>query len=117
MLFDSHTHLESPRFDKDREDVIARALKAGVTRMVTCGSDLATSQACVDLAQAHEGVYAAVGIHPHEARSALADGDTSGSEAIDERAFQRLETLADSEHVVAIGELGLDYHYDFSPRP
>jgi TatD DNase family protein len=115
MLFDSHTHLESPRFQADREAVILRAREAGVGRMVTCGSDLATSRACLALAEAHAGVYAAVGIHPHEARSAatVAGDETSLHEA----AFVELATLAGREGVVALGEMGLDYHYAFSLRP
>jgi TatD DNase family protein len=109
-LFDSHTHLESPRFDDDREQVIARAREAGVTRMVTCGSDLETSAQCVALAAVHDRVYAAVGVHAHEANSAMADGTVS------EEAMARLTTWAKEPGVVAIGEIGLDYHYDFSPR-
>ncbi len=116
MLFDSHTHLESPRFEGDREAVIARAREAGVTRMVTCGSDLPTSRACVALAQAHAGLYAAVGIHPHEARSA-AQEVAPGDVALDEAAFAELAELAGQRRIVALGEMGLDYHYDFSPRP
>jgi TatD DNase family protein len=109
-LFDSHTHLESPRFDEDCEQVIARAREAGVTRMVTCGSDLETSAQCVALAAAHGGVHAAVGVHAHEASSAMGDG------AVSEDTMTRLAQLAEEPGVVAIGEIGLDYHYDFSPR-
>lgn len=108
--FDSHTHLESPRFDEDREQVIARAREAGVTRMVTCGSDLETSGQCVAIAAAHGGVHAAVGVHAHEASSAMDDG------VVSEEAMTRLAAWAEEPVVVAIGEIGLDYHYDFSPR-
>lgn len=111
-LFDTHTHLESSRFEADRDDVIARAMSAGVTRMVTCGSDLATSEMEISLAQRWVGVNAAVGIHGHRASSALL-GDAS---ELDERCFARLRELAAQPGVVAIGEIGLDYHYDFSPR-
>jgi TatD DNase family protein len=113
VLFDSHTHLESPRFASDREAVIGRARQAGVARMVTCGSDLATSRACLALAQAHAGVYAAVGIHPHEARSAAEGQEPTLREA----AFAELAALAGHDRVVALGEMGLDYHYEFSPKP
>jgi TatD DNase family protein len=112
-LLDSHTHLESPRFDEDREQVIARAREVGVTRMVTCGSDLETSAQCVALAAAHGGVHAAVGVHAHEASSAMGG---RGVGAVSEEAMTRLALLAEDPRVVAIGEIGLDYHYDFSPR-
>ena len=112
---DSHAHLADPRFDADRPAVLARAAEAEVTRVVTCGADLETSAAEGDLAaQSAAGpapaLYAAVGIHAHEARSAVGpDG------ALDEGAFQRLVALAGRPGVVALGEIGLDYHYTFSP--
>jgi len=117
QLFDSHIHLESPRFEADRDLVIARARSAGVTRMMTCGSDWATSQSEVALAQIHEGLYAAVGIHPHEASCAVR-GESAGPAAsdLDEAVFQQLARLAGQPKAMAIGEAGLDYHYDFSPR-
>ena len=113
---DSHAHLADPRFDADRAEVLARAAEAGVTRVVTCGADLATSAAEADLVAwaARRGtspaLYAAVGIHAHEARSAVGPGG-----ALDEGAFQRLVALAGRPGVVALGEIGLDYHYTFSP--
>lgn len=113
-LFDSHTHLQSSRFDGDREDVIARAQDAGVAAMVTCGSDLAKSKEALALAQEHEGVWAAVGVHAHAARSMALGEGTEGR--LDEAAFARLAAMAGEPEVVAIGEIGLDYHYDFSPR-
>jgi len=117
QLFDSHAHLESPRFDPDREQVIARAISVGVTRVLSCGSDLATSEAEVMLARQHQGVYAAIGIHAHEASSALRQTpDKPQSLELDERAFERLREMAMERGVVAVGEIGLDYHYDFSPR-
>jgi len=66
-LIDSHAHLESPRFEADRTEVIARAARAGVTRILTCGSDLETSAQDVALAQQYPGLYVAVGIHGHRA--------------------------------------------------
>ncbi len=121
MLFDSHTHLESRRFDGDREAVIERAREAGVTQMVTCGSDLDASRQSVALARAHVGtravrIHAAVGIHPHEAWSAVV-GDGNAPVTLAEAAFEELAALAGDPCVVALGEMGLDYHYDFSPRP
>jgi TatD DNase family protein len=116
-LFDSHTHLEHERFDGDRDEVIARAKNAGVTRMVSCGSDLASSRQETVLASRYPGVYAAVGIHGHEARSVtdMGEGDAGDWLLVDD-AFGDLVDLARLPGVVALGEIGLDYHYDFSPR-
>lgn len=104
-LIDTHAHLDHPRFDGDRQDVLERAWAAGLVAIVTIGSDLASSERAVALAEAHEFVYAAVGIHPHEAAGATED------------AFRRLTTLTQHPKVVAVGEIGLDYYYDHSPRP
>ncbi|NLG29525.1 MAG: TatD family hydrolase [Chloroflexi bacterium] len=110
-LFDSHAHLESERFAGDREEVIARAAQAGVTRILTCGSDLETSTQALALAQGHAGVHAAVGIHGHRASSVAQAHEEHGTDAI-----AQLADLAQQPGVVALGELGLDYHYDLSPR-
>jgi TatD DNase family protein len=114
-FFDSHAHLEGPRFDADREEVIARAQSFGVTRILTCGSDLETSRASLSLAQMHSGLWAAVGIHGHAASKAI-HGEYGGRWDLDEACFAQLEEVASDRRVVAIGEIGLDYHYDFSPR-
>jgi TatD DNase family protein len=104
-LIDSHAHLDDRRFDKDREAVVARAAQAGVTRIVTIGFDLNSSQVAVDLARAHKGVYATVGIHPHEAR------------IMDARALAALRALCRQQpYAVAVGETGLDFYRDLSPR-
>jgi TatD DNase family protein len=105
-FIDSHCHLDAAVFDADREGVIRRALDAGVETMVAIGSgdgppDL---EAGIRLAEAHDCIYATVGVHPHDASKAT------------EETWSRLATLAAHEKVVAIGEIGLDYHYDFSPR-
>ena len=116
-LFDTHTHLESQKFDSDRQEVIARAKSAGVLRMITCGSDIETSAQEIDLALSSEGVHAAVGIHGHEASSAVQRSDGAPDEwVLDDAAFGQLAALASQRGVVAIGEIGLDYHYAFSPR-
>ncbi|MCD6520979.1 MAG: TatD family hydrolase [Anaerolineae bacterium] len=112
-LFDSHVHLESSRFDSDRLEVIARARSAGVTAMITCGTDLETSAQEIVLARGFSGVYAAVGVHAHEARSIVIE--TEKGWRLSEEALQRLWILAQQPGVVAIGEIGLDYHYNFSP--
>lgn len=105
-LIDSHCHLDDPQFDQDREAVIQRALDAGVERMMTIGSSAGPSdlEPPIRLADSHREVYAAVGVHPHDA-----------SKATDE-SFRRLEELLHHPKVLALGEIGLDYYYDFSPR-
>ena len=104
MLFDSHAHLDDEAFDADRDEVIARALSNGLAGMVNPGSCMKSSAAALALAEQHAAIYAAVGIHPHDADSA------------DEAAYEQLLQWSRHPKVVAIGEIGLDYHYDFSPR-
>jgi TatD DNase family protein len=105
VLVDTHAHLHDPAFDEDRLAVIARARAAGVAGFLTIGTDVATSDAAVALAAAEPDVYAAVGIHPHDASTA------------DEAALARIAALARAPRVVAVGEIGLDYYRDHSPRP
>ena len=104
MLIDTHCHLDAPRFDEDRADVMERARAAGVRRMVTIGCDEESSRRALGLAATHDDVWATVGVHPHEAAAA--------PEGFDET----LEALSRHERCVAIGECGLDYYYDHSPR-
>lgn len=104
MLIDSHVHLDDLRYDTDRDTVLQRAEAAGVETMVTIGCDLATSQAAVALAQTHQQVFATIGVHPHEAKE-IKDGW-----------YEVFRSLARQPKVVAYGEIGLDYHYDHSPR-
>ena len=105
-LIDSHCHLDSPEFDADREEVIARALGAGVEHMVAIGTGSGPPdlEAGIRLAERFPQFYATVGIHPHDAAKA-------GKDDID-----RLAGLLSHPKVIALGEIGLDYHYDFSPR-
>ncbi len=103
-LIDTHCHLDMPQFDDDREEVIARARDAGFEALITVGSDLAGSKKALDLAARHDFIYAAVGVHPHDAK------DFSDETCHD------LAAWAKDPKVVAIGETGLDYHYDHSPR-
>jgi len=93
---DNHCHLP----DQNVASVLEQAGIAGVNKLIDVGCDLATSTACVRRAQAHDNVYATVGLHPHEAKHGLAG----------------LEELLSQPGVVAVGECGLDYHYDHSPR-
>ena len=103
-VFDSHCHLDDERFDLDREEAYRRMLAVGVGECVCVGSDLPSSRRCLAFAQAHTGVYAAVGVHPHEAKDAPPDY------------LAQLEALMTQEKAVALGEIGLDYYYDLSPR-
>ena len=124
LLVDTHLHLDDQRFEEDREAVLVRAWRAGVRAVVSCGSDLASSTKNLDLAGRFNApspagrpdgdavlpaarVWVAVGIHPHEAARA---GDLDA-------AMRTLEAMASHPAVVAVGEIGLDFHYDFSPRP
>jgi TatD DNase family protein len=104
MLVDTHCHIDGDRFDDDRLAVLARARDAGVTAMVNVGCDLPSSRRSLDLARTHPDLFAAVGIHPHEAKDA---GDGFDDALVD---------LARDVRCVAIGECGLDYHYMHSPK-
>jgi len=104
-VIDSHCHLADKKFAADLPAVLTRALAAGVDRMVTIGDSLAESKECVVLAMAHGPVFCTVGVHPHNAKDW-----TAGSAP----ELRRLVGL--SPKVRAIGEIGLDYHYDNSPR-
>lgn len=103
-LFDSHCHVDEPKFDTDRDEALARMKARGVTRYAVIGTDMETSRHAADFAAGYEGCYAAVGFHPHEAKHMRpADLDT-------------LAQWLKEEKVVALGEIGLDYYYDLSPR-
>lgn len=105
MMIDTHLHLEMREFDPDRGAVVARAKAAGIG-LITVGIDLESSARAVALAEEHK-IYAAVGVHPHEAKRYAADL---------EGMLARLEELARAERVVALGEMGLDYYRNYSPR-
>lgn len=104
MFIDTHAHLFFPNFNGELDQVLERAKTAGVTKIIVPGTDLATSALAVELANKYEQIYAAVGIHPHDTKEWK-------DELIDE-----IKNLASHEKVVAIGEIGLDYYYDFSPK-
>jgi len=103
MIVDSHAHVSGSRFDEDRDEVLARARAAGVVGIVDVGCDLASSLVSLELARREPDVWATVGVHPHEAKH----WDESSAEALRE--------LARDPKVVAIGETGLDFHYNHSP--
>ena len=104
MLIDSHVNLHAPQFDEDRDAVIDRARAAGVRLMVEISDRLTTFEATHALAMAHDDIWCTVGVHPHEAKDAA------------DLTAETLLTLAERPRVVGVGECGLDFHYDLSPR-
>ncbi|HEY0003573.1 MAG TPA: TatD family hydrolase [Pyrinomonadaceae bacterium] len=108
MFVDSHAHIDGPEYEADRDEVIERAREAGVLAILNVGTGdphSGTLERAVEMAEKYEDVYAAVGIHPHDAR------------LFDKKAEERLMRLVQqSRRIIAWGEIGLDYHYDNSPR-
>src|SRR5438046_6298367 len=98
MLIETHAHLDYPDFANDLDDVLRRAIQAGVTRIVTIGTSIKSSQRAIELAEKYPAVYAAIGVHPTHVEQA------------EEDVFAPLRELARNPRVVAIGETGLDYH-------
>jgi len=103
-IIDSHAHYEHQRFDSDRDALIKALPSLGVDAMINVGCDIPSSEASVELAEAYTYVYATAGVHPHEAKTLC------------EKGLQTIAKLCTHEKVVALGEIGLDFHYDFSPR-
>jgi TatD DNase family protein len=108
MFVDSHAHIDGEEYDTDRDEVIERAREAGVCAILNVGTGdphSGTLERAVEVAEKYEGVYAAVGVHPHDAR------------LFDDEAARRIQRLIEqSARIIAWGEIGLDYHYDNSPR-
>ncbi|HEX5602398.1 MAG TPA: TatD family hydrolase [Pyrinomonadaceae bacterium] len=107
MFIDSHAHIDGHEFDSDREEVIQRAHSAGVSTILNVGTGDPHSEAfdrAVELGKTHESIYTAIGTHPHDAR--LYDDDAEA----------KIKNLINNNHVIAWGEIGLDFHYDNSPR-
>ncbi len=104
MLIDIHAHLEMEDFNKDRNDVIRRAKDSGIGYILNAGSDLEGCRKAVELSASDPIIYASVGIHPHEVKD------------IENNTYDEIRRLAREIKVVAYGEIGLDYHYDLSPR-
>ena len=108
MFVDSHAHIDGSEFDADRDEVIARARDAGIVAILDVGTGDPHSgsfERAIELAEKHNDIYASIGVHPHDAR------------LFDERAEEKIRLLVQqSKRVIAWGEIGLDYHYDNSPR-
>ena len=104
MLFDTHVHLNARQFAEDRDEVIKRAEEAGVSKMVVVGFDEETIPLAMELAETYDHIYAAVGWHPVSAIN------------YEDKHLDWIKSLSDHPKVVAIGEMGLDYHWDTSPK-
>ena len=104
MLIDSHVHLDDRRYNNDRDRIIKGLKDDGVELVINIGAALKTSIASVSLAEKYDNVYATVGVHPHSAKE------------VDDSTLEILKSFASREKVIAIGEIGLDFHYDNSPR-
>ncbi len=104
MLVDSHVHLDNPRFNKDRERLIKNLQRDGISMVLHASSDLNTSIKAVQASEEYDFIYASVGYHPHNAKD------------MTDESLEILESFTSKKRVVAIGEIGLDYHYDHSPR-
>lgn len=102
-MIDTHCHVHDPAFDADRDDVVRRAREAGVRAMITIGEDVADSRKAIATAQRYD-IASAAGIHPHRAAEAPSD------------LARQLAALLDEPSIVALGEIGLDYYYEHSPR-
>ena len=105
-LIDSHAHIQGPEYASELEAVVKRAREAGVEKIVVVGGagDLSSNQAAVGLAETHSPLYATVGMHPHDAKD------------VGEDEFEQLQALTAKPEVIAVGETGLDFYYDHSPR-
>lgn len=104
MFIDSHAHLDDERFEEDREALINSLKENKIDLVFNIGADIESSKASVELAKKYENIYAVVGVHPHDAKD------------VSEDYLEELDNLTKEEKVVAIGEIGLDFYYDNSPR-
>lgn len=103
-IFDSHAHYDDEKFETDRQEVLDGLFSDKICGIINCGCNLESSLMSVELSKKYNGIYAAVGVHPHEA------------ENVNDDEFKKTIELLNESKVVAIGEIGLDFHYDFSPR-
>lgn len=104
MFFDTHAHLDDSAFDSDRDEIIASLADFGVTRVLNASSDMPSSERTISLCDKYDFIYGAVGVHPHDAEN-MKDSD-----------FDILRKMSEHPKIRAIGEIGLDYYYDHSPR-
>ncbi len=104
MLIDTHCHLDMKPFDNDRHSVIQRAIDAGIEALITVSYDYNSTAKVLKLSENNSFIYAAIGIHPHEAKS------------VNSSTYTSLKKMCKNKHVLAVGETGLDFHYDNSPR-
>ncbi|HTL47294.1 MAG TPA: TatD family hydrolase [Verrucomicrobiae bacterium] len=103
-FIDTHAHLHFPDYDQDRADVMRRASEAGLETFINVGTDLESSRKCLELAKAHDNIYASAGVHPHDAKDA------------DEAVIAEIRKLFSEKKMVAVGEVGLDFFRDHSPH-
>jgi len=104
MYFDTHAHYDDRRFNEDRDELLSSMEAGGISLILNAASSMKSSKFAIKLAEKHSFVYASVGVHPHDAKSMA------------ENSVEELERLSAHPKVMAVGEIGLDYHYDFSPR-
>ena len=103
-IFDTHAHYDDERFNEDRDELLSSLFETSVSHIINCGCDLKSSLTTIALAEKYDNLYAAVGVHAHEAEDST-DEDLA-----------KIAGLYAHDKVVAVGEIGLDYFYDFSPR-
>lgn len=104
MYFDSHAHYNDSRFDEDREQIINSLKENNVSYVVNIGADMKSSFESIELAEKYDFIYATVGVHPHDAQN------------VTEKDLQKIEEMLNHKKVVGLGEIGLDYHYNYSPK-
>lgn len=104
LIFDSHAHYDDAKFDNDRDELIKSMLDKNVNTIINCGTDIDNSNKCINISKRFERVYCALGVHPHEADSVNNDF------------IEKLKNLFAFKKAIAVGEIGLDYHYDLSKR-
>lgn len=103
-IFDTHAHYDDEKFSEDRAELLSSLNESGVVGIIDCSCDRISSLEAIELSKKFDFVFSAIGIHPHEAAEAK------------ESDYEELRALYSTPKVVAVGEIGLDYHYDFSPR-
>lgn len=108
-IFDSHAHYDDEQFDGDRDELLRSLPSKGVCAVINCASDLKSSATSAELSEKYPFFWCACGVHPHEAEKELKTADINEIE-------KRIVNFTEKKKCVAIGEIGLDYHYDFSPR-